>query len=321
MSQPISSPPSSALLSAAMTSARTYALALMPVFPRPVARLLISSFVFVLGRAVALPFMVLYLTRHLGLTQNQVGWILGGSIMVATVSGLYSGFLVDRISKQKLMSVACLMVALCSLLLSVAAYALAAFAMLALIEAALVLRSVSLKAMLADFLPPAKRTRAFSMNYLLINLAFALGPVLGAYAYGVQISSPLWLSAGFALLATWVVNAKSAGIASALAAKESPVIASPARTSFSDTLHDLKSDRRLILFTLGSVLTSFVFGRFISGYLAQYLLISRGVRMATELIPVILMTNAVGVVVLQYAIGKRIQHQHLFAWVCVGVLL
>jgi hypothetical protein len=42
----------------------------------------------------------------------------------------------------------------------------------------------------------------------------------------------------------------------------------------------LRSDRILLLFTLASILTSFVFGRFISGYLAQYLIAVYGAQQA-----------------------------------------
>ncbi|BBB69220.1 hypothetical protein UNDYM_4967 [Undibacterium sp. YM2] len=50
----------------------------MSRFPAAVIRLLFSSFVFVMGRAVALPFMALYLYEHLGIDQQTIGWVLGG---------------------------------------------------------------------------------------------------------------------------------------------------------------------------------------------------------------------------------------------------
>jgi len=69
------------------------------------------------------------------------------------------------------------------------------------------------------------------------------------------------------------------------------------------------------------VLTSFVFGRFVSGYLSQYLILSRGTQATAKLIPYILITNAITVVVLQYPVGKLMQQKYLFRWVTLGASL
>lgn len=285
-------------------------------FPRSVYRLLFSSFVFVLGRAVALPYMAIYLTRQLGIGQQQVGWIMGGSIFLASLFGLYAGYLADRISKRKLMAVACVVVALCSVLLSIAMHVLLAVLALTLIEAALILRGISLKAMLADLLPSEQRSRAFSLNYVLINVAFAVGPVLGVFSFGYAMSLPLWISALFAVLASQMVRAVPGSPLVRQHAEQGPP-----PLDFRATLSDLKNDRRLVFYTLGSVLTTFVFGRFVSGYLSQYLLQSHGAGYAAQLIPYVLMTNALAVILLQYPIGKLIRQQHLFAWIAAGAAL
>ena len=284
-------------------------------FPVTVIRLLLSSFVFVMGRAVALPFMALYLTEHLGMNQQAIGWVLGGSIFFSTLFGLYAGYLADRMNKSLLMMLACLIVAVCTALLTVAAHALAALLALICIESALTMRGISLKAMLADLLPPEQRPRAFSLNYMLINMAFSIGPLFGAWLFAIKISAPLWLAAAFSLMASQVLGFQR----SVPTAHGNEVKAKP--TSFKETLRVLRSDRRLILFTTGSILTSFVFGRFVSGYLSQYLILSKGTQAAAQLLPYVLMTNAVTVVLLQYPVGKLMQAKYLFRWVTLGAML
>lgn len=286
----------------------------MPRFPAPVIRLLCSSFVFVMGRAVALPFMALYLTEHLGLNQQVIGWILGGSIFFSTLFSLYAGYLADRLSKNLLMKMAGVVVAICTVSLTVAPNAWTALLALMCIESALTLRGISLKATLADLLPPEQRAKAFSFNYMLINVAFSLGPLLGAWLFAIKVSGPLWLAAGFSLLASQVLGKPGSPLVATTEIKSSPA-------GFRATLQVLRNDRRLIMFTVGSVLTSFVFGRFVSGYLSQYLLVSRGTHAAAQLLPFILMTNAVAVVILQYPVGKLMQQKYLFRWVSLGVSL
>ncbi len=282
--------------------------------PTTVIRLLFSSFVFVMGRAVALPFMALYLNEHLGIDQQIIGWVLGGSIFFSTLFSLYAGYLADRFSKNSLMKVAGIVVALSTGALTIVPNACTATLALICIESALSLRSISLKAMLADLLPPEQRPKAFSLNYMLINMAFATGPLLGAWLFAIKVSGPLWLAAGFSLMASQVLGRQS--VISKTTTEVKPVAA-----GFKATMGVLKSDRRLILFTLGSVLTSFVFGRFVSGYLSQYLIISKGTQATAQLLPFILITNAVTVVLLQYPIGRLMQQKYLFRWVSLGAML
>ncbi|WP_374518357.1 MFS transporter [Undibacterium squillarum] len=289
----------------------------IPVFPAPVPRLLGSSLVFVMGRAVSLPLVVLYLAQALQLSQTRIGWMLAFASLVATLSGPLAGMLADRIAKTRLMAIACMIAAAAVLMLSVSPNA--GFAMLALaaIEAALVLRSVSLKALLADYLPGELRARAFSMNYLMINLGFTIGPLIGAGLFAYWIAAPFWLAAIFILAAGWMVrdSAMQRSQAASLPLAES----SAAKTSLRETLQALRSDRILLLFTLASILTSFVFGRFISGYLAQYLIAVYGAQQAAGTITTVLVTNAVMVVCLQYLVGSRMQNRHLLRWITAGV--
>ncbi|MFZ6744919.1 MFS transporter [Undibacterium sp. JH2W] len=283
-------------------------------FPNAVIRLLCSSFVFVMGRAVALPFMALYLTEHLALNQQVIGWILGGSIFFSTLFSLYAGYLADRLSKNFLMKTAGVVVAICTVSLTVAPNAWTVLLALMCIESALTLRGISLKATLADLLPPEQRAKAFSFNYMLINVAFSLGPLLGAWLFAIKLTGPLWLAAGFSLLASQVLGKPAVTNKVSAEIKSSPA-------GFKATMRVLRSDRRLVLFSMGSVLTSFVFGRFVSGYLSQYLIVSQGAQAAAQLLPFILISNAVTVVLLQYPVGKLMQQKYLFRWVSLGATL
>ena len=289
----------------------------IPAFPAPVPRLLGSSLIFVMGRAVSLPLVVLYLSQALQLSQTHIGWMLGFASLIATLSGPLAGMLADRYAKTRLMAIACLIAAAAVLMLSVSPNAGFAVLALAAIEAALVLRSVSLKALLADYLPGELRARAFSMNYLMINLGFTIGPLIGAALFAHWIAAPFWLAAIFVLAAGWIV--RDSAMQRSQAASPQLTEAVVAKTSLRETLQALRSDRILLLFTLASILTSFVFGRFISGYLAQYLIALYGARQAAGNITSVLVTNAVMVVALQYLVGSRIQNRYLLRWITAGV--
>jgi hypothetical protein len=153
------------------------------------------------------------------------------------------------------------------------------FAMLALlaIEAALVLRSVSLKALLAGLLVP-------------VNCAPCIFHELPDDQSGIHDRPADWrrliylldccaILAGcnLYLAAGWMVRDSAmqrSQEVSSLPLAES----SAAQPVCVKLLQALRSDRILLLFTLASILTSFVFGRFISGYLAQYLIAVYGAQ-------------------------------------------
>lgn len=289
----------------------------MKSYPPAVRRLLLGTVVFVMARAVGLPYLAIYLTERTRVSAETLGWLLGGSIFFATVFGLYAGYLADHINKRKLLLAACGMVALACLGVTLTTRLVLLFAALCCVEAAVTVQKIAMKALLADWLEPTQRVKAFSLNYTLTNVAFSLGPVLRSWAFGMEHAAPLWFSAAFALLTTQVVSPSTGMPAVGSAAATVPAANTPA--SFKETVNDLRSDRQLVMLTLGGVLTSFVFGRFVTGYLSQYLIQTQGPEGAAQAMPAILFTNALVVILMQYPIGRRIAPPHLFHWVLVGL--
>lgn len=289
----------------------------MKSYPPAVRRLLLGTVVFVMGRAVGLPYLAIYLTERMGASAETLGWLLGGSVLFATVFGVYAGYLADRINKRTLLLAACAMVAWACVGVTVTSQLVLVFAALCCMEAAVTMQKIAMKALMVDWLEPTQRAKAFSLNYTLTNVAFALGPVLGAWAFGLEHAAPLWLSAAFAMAATQVVSASTGKPLAGTAVASPPAAHAPA--SFRETLNDLRNDRQLVMLTLGGVLTAFVFGRFVTGYLSQYLIQTQGPVGAAQTMPAILFTNAAVVITMQYPIGRRIAPPHLFRWVVVGV--
>lgn len=280
--------------------------------PGDLQRLLASSFVYVVGRAIALPYLAIFVTQRYALNQQQLGWLLGGSLCFASVFGLYAGYLSDRLNKSRLLRWACYLMAFSSVLLSLGWHLALTMLCLIVIEIAIVTRSIALKAALAEQCEEQQRGRVFSINYTLINLAFSLGPLLGALVFRVDNLAPFWLAAAVAMLASSLIPAGAASLS-----QTAPVSSMSLRANW----HILCSDKRLLWFSLGSICSAMVFGRFISGYLAQYLLSKGGVTYAADIIPAIFIANALTVVLTQYFISKYLRPDRLFAWVSLGLTL
>lgn len=80
----------------------------------------------------------------------------------------------------------------------------------------------------------------------------------------------------------------------------------------------LLQDYRLVCFTLGGLLSAVVFGQF-AAYLSQYLVVTTTPETTYRIISAALATNALTVIGLQYAIGRRISHRHLSRWLAAGL--
>lgn len=287
--------------------------------PRSIRTLLLGSLVFELGRAIALPFLAVYLMKHMGASPRAVGFMVTASLTTATLFGLYAGYLADRFDKLRLIRVSTAVAALATLTMVVSRQPWMAVLALTATDAALSLRYVSLKSSIAERVEAGQRARAFTINYTLLNVAHAVGPLLGVAVAGFGLQWTFVASAGCATLSLLVArnDPQRASYGAGRLPGESALPEARTRPALGATLAALRGDRRLVLFVLGGLLSALAYGRF-SVYLAQYLALSQGIARAAATIPYLIATNAVAVVLLQYPIGKLIRPDALLRWIVVG---
>lgn len=280
-------------------------------YPRAVNLLLCATFILTLGRAITLPYLVIYLASHFALNMSEVGIVIGSSLIVGSLLSVYGGFLVDRVSSYRL-------------LLGFTAVFVAGFigtflardvwlfyVCLILINLAYAVIDIAIKSGFASLLPEDVRSEAFSIKYTLTNMGYALGPFLGAVVAKLDISLPFLLSSGLGLLFLllyWRWGDKTLRTVDAV---HKPI-------SFLAVGKLLLKDHRLVCFTFGGLLSAVVFGQF-TAYLSQYLVTTTTPEFTYTVISAVLTTNAVMVIGLQYLIGRRISHRHLNRWLFAGL--
>lgn len=130
---------------------------------------------------MVLPFLVLYLTRHLGYPAATAGLVLTVFGAGGLVSAPVAGRLCDRVGALRVMQAA-LLLSGGLLLLFPLARGLEAVLGLTLLWALVseAVRPASLAA-LTGSLPPEKRTAAIALNRLAINLGMSVGPAVGGF--------------------------------------------------------------------------------------------------------------------------------------------
>ncbi len=280
----------------------------MATYSLVIRRLLICSLTIVVSRAITSPLLTLFLSTRLGLDQQDVGLLMGIAVFLATLLGLYGGYIIDRLEKRKLLIVAMLSSSIGFALLTLAHDVYLTTLTLVVTEAASALFLIGSKAIISENLPIGLRAKVFSLRYTLTNIGYATGPMLGVIIAGYLPLAPFLIASTIALGSVFLMIG--------IAPTQRDQAAKP--QNFFDTLRTLKNDRVLVLFTGGSLLSTIVHGRF-TLYLSQFLLVTHTPQDALKILSAILACNALTVIVMQYQIGRWLKREQMPYWIALGV--
>ncbi|KQM50510.1 MFS transporter [Pseudomonas sp. Leaf15] len=288
-------------------------LATLKHYPPALNLLLSASLILTLARAITLPYLVIYLSGHFGLSIADIGLVIGSTLIIGSLLSLYGGFLVDRMRSYRLMLTFCAVFTLGFLGAAVAPVLWLFYLCLVAVNLAYAVIDIAVKAGFGSLLPVDRRSEAFSIKYTLTNIGYAVGPFLGARLATVDASLPFMLSAG--LGAGFLLIYGVWGDRHLLTAE-----ANPPAIAFLAVGTLLLRDYRLVCFTLGGLLSAVVFGQF-TAYLSQYLIVTTTPQETYRIISTLVATNALMVISLQYSLGKRISPRYLNRWLAAGLSL
>ncbi len=154
---------------------------------------------------MVLPFLMLYLTQHLGYSPAQASVALSVYGVGALASGPLSGLLCDRLGSLRVMKVSLFF---SGLLLLPFPWVRSYGAILALVLAWAVITEAFRPANLAslsDFALPEQRRAAFALNRLSINLGMSVGPAAGGLLAAVSFPALFMVNGTTTLLSAAVL--------------------------------------------------------------------------------------------------------------------
>lgn len=156
--------------------------------------------------AMVIPFLSLYLTKYLGFTFGQVGWIMTCYGLGSVVGVFFGGKLADKIGYHKVMYT--------SLFLT----GLAFFALQFIVSFYFLCIGVFLLTVVADAFRPAiwvalsdyskeeNRTRSVTLIRLAINLGFSMGPAIGGLIITyISYQALFWVDGITSIVATILI--------------------------------------------------------------------------------------------------------------------
>lgn len=146
--------------------------------PRPVGVLFLVTLVNRTG-TMALPFLVIYLTRQRHLAAEQAGLVLGAYGAGSLVAGPVAGWLVGRTNARRVMVVSMCGSAAALLALQAAVSPLAGTALVVAWALSAEAFRPAAAAVVAEQVAPEQRRSAYAVLRLAVNLGMAIGPAVG----------------------------------------------------------------------------------------------------------------------------------------------
>ncbi|MFD7553438.1 MFS transporter [Streptomyces sp. NPDC059533] len=279
-----------------------------------------------------LAYMPIYLYDTVGMDGATIGYVIGGSVLVGTLAGVYGGYLADRFRKVDLVIVLDFALILFYLGLTVFHDPVTVTAILLMANVASWSMGVAGSALLSELVPSENRVKVFSLRYSLQNIGAAAGPFLGIAALAAGSGGPFFLSVtviGTSLLPLIIFRHRflpagsgttaPAGAAAQSAEEQSAEKRDAEETpKFREVLKVMGADRRLTYFTIGGILSIVVYGPLLT-FMSQYLVLVEGRDTAYKLVAYISAANAVTVIGAQYALGSRLKQDNLLKWLTVGI--
>ncbi|MBT2340714.1 MULTISPECIES: MFS transporter [Pseudomonas] len=269
------------------------------------------SFFPTLARAAFLSYFLMFLSERFELSVDHIGLFVGGFILLSSVFSLVSGPLLDRMSVRSLLLTSSFIQSSVYAGLLLSDSLALVFILCLVLNLAYLSLETAVRMCIARQFPTEQTASVLSFKYTLTNTAYALGPLIGLWL-NKQSVSPLLFCSIAALV--FVLIARKPFATSRRCAQQKID-----NEGLLASLAIMAKDRKLLKFTIASILLAAVFGQF-HLYVGQYLLTTHTAGRMYEIINAVFVTNALTSILLQYLIGRRVTIEYFRLWTCVCVL-
>ncbi|MCM2533072.1 MFS transporter [Neobacillus pocheonensis] len=270
----------------------------------------------VLSRGLAfmtLPFLSIYLSKHMDLSPIIIGLTVGMSPLMGTVGGFIGGHLSDRFGRKRVM-----LIALCSLAFVYYGFTIANsqgwFILLnALNGLCNSFFEPTSQALMADLTEKHNRMKAYSLRYTAINFGASVGPLFGAYLATTSAKVSFTLTGTTYLLYAFVLFFFMRKL---IIPKVDPSVKKT--VLIGDAFRIIKTDKALRFLILGGIIVNMGYVQMDSN-LPQFL--QGRLENGVVIFSILLTINAVMVVVLQMPISHFAERFKPMQAMVIGALL
>ena len=139
------------------------------------------SFIDRVGGTMLFPFFSLYITSKFGVGMTQAGIVLGLFSAFGLVGNMIGGALTDKFGRRKLIIAGLIFSAFSTLSLGLVTEMSVLYPLAVFVGLFSNIAGPAHQAMVADILPEEQRTEGFGLLYVMANLAWIIGPIIGGF--------------------------------------------------------------------------------------------------------------------------------------------
>lgn len=263
---------------------------------------------------MAWPFLIVFLYEDYGASAIEVGTMLAVSAVVGAGTGLYSGYLSDKLGRKWVMVLGSWIASISYTGIALASEVWQFYVLIMMTGLMRPMIEAPAKAAIGDNLKDSKdRELALNIRYFLLNLGGALGPLIGITLALSQPQNLFFVAGG-----TYVVY----GFWLLLGIERKGTFTKPDPSqlpNFAATLNVIRKDNIFVKLMVANFIMMFVYAQVESSI--PQVIVRSSIADAAQLIAGLVLVNTLTIIVFQFPMLKWLEHVPLFVRTRIGMIL
>lgn len=263
---------------------------------------------------MAWPFLIVFLYEDYGASAIEVGTMLAVSAVVGAGTGLYSGYLSDKLGRKWVMVLGSWIASISYTGIALASEVWQFYVLIMMTGLMRPMIEAPAKAVIGDNLSDLKdRELALNIRYFLLNLGGALGPLIGITLALSQPQNLFFVAGG-----TYVVY----GFWLLLGIERKGTFTKPDLSqlpNFAATLNVIRKDNIFVKLMVANFIMMFVYAQVESSI--PQVIVRSSIKDAAQLIAGLVLVNTLTIIVFQFPMLKWLEHVPLFVRTRIGMIL
>lgn len=263
---------------------------------------------------MAWPFLIVFLYEDYGASAIEVGTMLAVSAVVGAGTGLYSGYLSDKLGRKWVMVLGSWIASISYTGIALASEVWQFYVLIMMTGLMRPMIEAPAKAVIGDNLSDLKdRELALNIRYFLLNLGGALGPLIGITLALSQPQNLFFVAGG-----TYVVY----GFWLLLGIERKGTFTKPDPSqlpNFAATLNVIRKDNIFVKLMVANFIMMFVYAQVESSI--PQVIVRSSITDAAQLIAGLVLVNTLTIIVFQFPMLKWLEHVPLFVRTRIGMIL
>jgi len=263
---------------------------------------------------MVLPFLVIYMTRKIGVSVGMAGFVLSFYGAGALVTAPFVGKLSNRFGALKIMKLSLIATGFLLVLYSFITNFIAILGITllwAVISEAFRPANLSL---ISDETEPGQRKTAFALNRLAINLGMSIGPVIGGFLAAVNFSLLFYVNGTMSILAGIFLIVSNVDLKKRIHNKENESI----KLDSVNRSNSIFRDKTFLLFMLALIPVELVFFQFLGG-LPLYII--QNLKIPASTFGILMAVNTVLIIIVEVPLNNAMSNWDDRKSLALGALL